>query len=71
MTRNLNDKMLGGVLSGIANSLGISTGLLRVIFIVLYLGIGGITLGISAGAMTVIYFYCGCLFQEAVNTLLC
>ena len=56
MTRNLNDKMLGGVLSGIANSLGISTGLLRVIFIVLYLGIGGITLGISVGAMTVIYF---------------
>ena len=48
--------MLGGVLSGIANSLGMSTGLLRVIFIVLYLGIGGITLGISAGAMTVIYF---------------
>jgi phage shock protein PspC (stress-responsive transcriptional regulator) len=55
MTRNLNDQMLGGVLSGIANSLGISTGLLRVIFIVLYLGIGGITLGISAGAMTIIY----------------
>lgn len=48
--------MLGGVLSGIANSLGMSAGLLRVIFIVLYLGIGGITLGISAGAMTVIYF---------------
>jgi phage shock protein PspC (stress-responsive transcriptional regulator) len=39
-----------------ANSLGISAGFLRVIFIVLYLGIGGITLGISAGAMTVIYF---------------
>jgi phage shock protein PspC (stress-responsive transcriptional regulator) len=56
MQRNLNDKMLGGVLSGMANSLGISTGLLRVIFIVLYLSIGGITLGISAGAMTVIYF---------------
>ena len=56
MTRNLNDQMLGGVLSGIANSLGISTGLLRVIFIVLYLGIGGITLGISAGALTIIYF---------------
>jgi len=55
MTRNLNDQMLGGVISGIANSLGISTGLLRVIFIVLYLGIGGITLGISAGAMTIIY----------------
>jgi phage shock protein PspC (stress-responsive transcriptional regulator) len=56
MTRNLNDKMLGGVLSGIANSLGMSTGLVRVIFIVLYLGIGGITLGISAGALTIIYF---------------
>lgn len=56
MTRNLNDKMLGGVLSGIADSLGISTGLLRVIFIVFYLGVGGLTLGISAGAMAVIYF---------------
>jgi phage shock protein PspC (stress-responsive transcriptional regulator) len=56
MYRNINDKMLGGVLSGMANSLGMSTGLLRVIFIVLYFGIGGITLGISAGAMTLIYF---------------
>ncbi|MSP68661.1 MAG: PspC domain-containing protein [Bacteroidetes bacterium] len=56
MHRKLNDSILGGVLSGMANSLGISTGLLRVIFIVLYLGIGGITLGISAGAMTLIYF---------------
>jgi phage shock protein PspC (stress-responsive transcriptional regulator) len=55
MYRNSNDKMLGGVLSGMANSLGMSTGLLRVIFIVLYLGIGGITLGISSGAMTIIY----------------
>ena len=56
MHRKLNDSILGGVLSGMANSLGMSTGLLRVIFIVLYLGIGGITLGISAGAMTLIYF---------------
>jgi phage shock protein PspC (stress-responsive transcriptional regulator) len=55
MQRDLKDKMLGGVLSGMAKSLGMSTGLLRVIFIVLYLGIGGITLGISAGAMAVIY----------------
>lgn len=56
MHRKLNDSILGGVLSGMANSIGMSTGLLRVIFIVLYLGIGGITLGISAGAMTLIYF---------------
>jgi phage shock protein PspC (stress-responsive transcriptional regulator) len=56
MHRKLNDSMLGGVLSGMADSLGMSTGLLRVIFIVLSLGIGGITLGISAGAMTLIYF---------------
>ena len=55
MNRNLNDKMLGGVLSGIANSLGMSTGLLRVVFIVFYLGVGGLTLGISAGAMAIIY----------------
>lgn len=53
--RYLNNNILGGVLTRIAYSLGISTGLLRVIFIVLYLSIGGITLGISAGAMTVIY----------------
>ncbi len=56
MHRKLNDSMFCGVLSGMADSLGMSTGLLRVIFIVLSLGIGGITLGISAGAMTLIYF---------------
>jgi phage shock protein PspC (stress-responsive transcriptional regulator) len=55
MYRNLNNNILGGVLAGMADSLGMSTGLLRVIFIVFYLGIGGITLGISAGAMAVIY----------------
>jgi phage shock protein PspC (stress-responsive transcriptional regulator) len=57
MYRNLNDKILGGVISGMANALGMSTGLLRVIFILLYLCIGGITLGISTGAMTFIYFF--------------
>ena len=55
MYRNLHNKILGGVLSGMANSLGMSTGLLRVIFIIFYLGTGGITLGISAGAMFIIY----------------
>ena len=55
MHRNLNNSILGGVLSGIADSLDISTGLLRVVFIVFYLGVGGLTLGISAGAMAVIY----------------
>jgi len=56
MYRNLNNSILGDVLSGIAESIGMSTGLLRFIFIVFYLGIGGITLGISAGAMAAIYF---------------
>ena len=55
MHRNLNNSILGGVLSGIADSLDISTGLLRVVCIVFYLGVGGLTLGISAGAMAVIY----------------
>jgi len=55
MHRNLNNNIIGGVLSGMADSLGISTGLLRVVFIVFYLGVGGLTLGISAGAMAVIY----------------
>ncbi len=48
--------MFGGVLAGIANSTGISVTLLRVLFIIVFFGIGGITLGISSGAMILIYF---------------
>ena len=55
MNRNANDKWLGGVLGGMARSFGISSGLLRAIFIVLSLGIGGLTFGISLGAVILIY----------------
>jgi phage shock protein PspC (stress-responsive transcriptional regulator) len=56
MHRNNNDKILGGVLSGIASALGVSAGLIRVIFLVGFFAIGGITFGISSGAMMLIYF---------------
>ena len=55
MNRNANDRWLGGVLGGMARSFGISSGLLRDIFIVLSLGIGGLTFGISLGAVILIY----------------
>jgi hypothetical protein len=56
MHRKNNDKILGGVLSGIAAALGVSAGLIRVIFLVGFFAIGGITFGISSGAMMLIYF---------------
>ena len=36
MTRNATDKWLGGVLGGIARALGISSGLLRGLFLVFF-----------------------------------
>ena len=56
MKRDLNRKMLGGVLSGIASETGISLPLIRVLFLIGFFAIGGITFGISSGAMLVIYF---------------
>jgi phage shock protein PspC (stress-responsive transcriptional regulator) len=56
MTRSANDKWLGGVLGGISRSLGISSGLLRGLFLVFFFGVGGLTFGISSGATFVIYF---------------
>ena len=55
MNRSKNDKILGGVLAGIASALGVSAGLIRVIFLVGFFAIGGITFGISSGAMLMIY----------------
>lgn len=55
MNRNSHDRWLGGVLGGMARSFGISSGLLRAIFIILSLGIGGLTFGISLGAVILIY----------------
>ena len=49
---------MGGVLSGMARSLGVTAGLVRVIFLVGFFAIGGITFGISAAAMAAIYILC-------------
>lgn len=58
MERSSTDKWLGGVIGGIANATGIGSGLLRVIFLVLFLGIGGLSFGIGWGAVTIIYLLC-------------
>ena len=55
MTRDTKNGILGGVLAGISNSLNIPLSLLRVSFLVGFFAIGGITFGISSGAMTTIY----------------
>ena len=55
MYRDSSDKVAGGFLSGMAKSLGLSPALLRVLFIVALFGIGGITFGVSAGGMILIY----------------
>ena len=58
MYRDQDQKMIGGVLAGIARSLGTSAGLVRVIFLVGFFAIGGITFGISSAAMAAIYVLC-------------
>lgn len=55
MKRDLNKKILAGVLSGIASETGISLPLLRVVFLIGFFAIGGITFGVSSGAMIIIY----------------
>jgi phage shock protein C len=65
MTRNRNDKWLGGVLGGIARQLGVSSGILRIIFIVLFFGIGGLSFGIGWGAVTVIYLLFWLIIPES------
>ena len=58
MERSSTDKWVGGVIGGIARALGIGSGILRVIFLVLFLGIGGLSFGIGWSAVTIIYFLC-------------
>lgn len=58
MNRSSTDKWVGGVIGGIAETTGISSGVLRIIFLILFFGIGGITFGIGWGAVMVIYFLC-------------
>jgi phage shock protein PspC (stress-responsive transcriptional regulator) len=55
MTRDTNKGIVGGVLAGISKELSISLSLLRVLFLVGFFAIGGITFGISSFSMTVIY----------------
>ena len=55
MKRDLSRKLLGGVLSRISNKTRVSLPLLRVLFLVGFFAIGGITFGITSGAMTLIY----------------
>jgi phage shock protein PspC (stress-responsive transcriptional regulator) len=55
MVRDTSRKQLGGVLAGISREYGVSLPLLRVLFLVGFFAIGGITFGISSGAMFVIY----------------
>ncbi|MEY4106160.1 MAG: PspC domain [Bacteroidota bacterium] len=58
MRKNQNNKWVAGVLSGIGDALGIPATLLRIIFLVAFFGIGGISLGISSGAMVLMYLLC-------------
>jgi phage shock protein PspC (stress-responsive transcriptional regulator) len=64
MQRSKHDKWLGGVIGGIARQLDFSSGLLRIIFIVLYFGIGGLSFGIGAGAVTIIYLLFWIILSE-------
>ncbi len=56
--RSSTDSWLGGIIGGISEATQISSSILRLIFIVLYLGVGGISFGISAAAVTFIYILC-------------
>jgi phage shock protein PspC (stress-responsive transcriptional regulator) len=55
MTRDRNKGIVGGVLAGISKELSISLSVLRVLFLVGFFAIGGITFGISSFSMTIIY----------------
>jgi hypothetical protein len=56
MKRDLNNNFLGGVLSWISSLIGISLELLMVLFFIVFFAIGWISLVISSGAMSLIYF---------------
>ncbi len=55
MKRDLYRGKVGGVLAGISKELSISLSLLRVLFLIGFFAIGGITFGISSFSMIVIY----------------
>jgi len=56
MKRDSTDKWIGGVIGGLATWLGVNSSFLRVIFIILFFGIGGLSFGIGSGAVALIYF---------------
>ena len=64
MVRNSKDKLIGGVIGGFATWLGVNSSFLRVIFIILFLGIGGLSFGIGSGAVAIIYFLLWWLVDE-------
>ena len=64
MIRNSNDKWIGGVIGGFATWLGINSDFLRVVFLVLFFGIGGLSFGIGSGAVALIYFLLWWLVDE-------
>jgi hypothetical protein len=55
MKRDTNKGIVGGILAGMSKELCISLSLLRVLFLVGFFAIGGITFGISSFSMTIIY----------------
>lgn len=64
MNRNSTDKWVGGVIGGFAKWVGVNSDFLRVVFIVLFLGVGGLSFGIGSGAVTMIYFLLWWLVDE-------
>jgi phage shock protein PspC (stress-responsive transcriptional regulator) len=64
MVRNSKDKLIGGVIGGFATWVGVNSSFLRVIFIILFLGIGGLSFGIGSGAVAIIYFLLWWLVDE-------
>jgi phage shock protein PspC (stress-responsive transcriptional regulator) len=55
MKRDKSKSIVGGVLAGISVESGISLSLLRVLFLIGFFAVGGITFGISSFSMSVIY----------------
>ncbi len=55
MKRDKFKSIVGGVLAGISVESGISLSLLRVLFLIGFFAVGGITFGISSFSMSVIY----------------
>ena len=51
MKRDSTDKWIGGVIGGFATWVGVNSSFLRVIFIILFFGIGGLSFGIGSGAV--------------------